>query len=348
MAVPVVNPKQLIELLTAMIAKRAPLLITGKPGVGKTDLARYVAVDLCQNDFIVTHPVVEDPTDRKGIPWPDANTLSCLWLTDDITKQLCTATKPTVWLIDDLGQSPPAVQAVHMQWLLNRGVNGHKLSPFVTVIAATNRRTDRAGVAGILEPVKSRFKSIVDLEPDLDSWCEWGINHGVSYTLIAFLRFKPDLLCAFEATADLTNSPVPRTWANLADLETMNLSPTVESIAFSGAVGEGAAVEYIAFRKMANSLANLDAILLDPTHAPIPKKPDELYATVTGLASRANESNFDRIVTYAQRIYGEADRGEYAALCIRDSQRRNIKVAYTNAYTKMQVSPLGQLLHGKS
>jgi hypothetical protein len=263
--------------------------------------------------------------------------------------QAINATRPTVWFLDDLGQASPAVQAAFMQLLLARRVNGHALPDCVTFAAATNRRIDRAGVSGILEPVKSRFATIVELVPDLDSWCEWAINHGVSYTLIAFLRYRPELLCNFEASADLTNSPVPRTWAKLAKGETLNLPPAVETSAFSGAVGEGAAVEYIAFRQMAKTLINLDAILLDPSHAPIPStKPDQLYATVVGLAARANETNFDRIVTYAQRMYVEADKGEYAALLIRDSQRRDVKVAYTQAYTKMQCSPLGQLLTGKA
>jgi hypothetical protein len=131
-------------------------------------------------------------------------------------------------------------------------------------------------------------------------------------------------------------------------VESLGLSPELESEAMSGAVGNGAAIEYIAFRQMAKSLGNLDAILLDPVKASIPREPSQLYATIVGLASRANETNFGRIVTYAQRLYTEADRGEFAALLIRDSQRRNVKIAYTDDYVRMQVSPLGQLLTGKA
>jgi hypothetical protein len=341
-----VTPAQLTELLTKMITKRHPLLITGKPGAGKTDIARHVAENLCKNDFIVTHPVVEDPTDRKGIPWPDAKTLSCLWLTDDVTKQLCTATRPTTWLIDDLGQASPAVQAVHMQWLLNRGVNGHKLSDFVTVLAATNRRADRAGVSGILEPVKSRFVSIVELEPVINDWCAWAIDHDIPAMLIAFLRYRPELLCKFEASADLTNSPVPRTWANLAKLEELNLSPAVETIAFAGAVGEAAAGEYLAFRQMANSIVNVDAIILTPDTVKIPTKPNELYATVTALAGRATNQNFARVGTYATRLAVEARRGEFAVLLLRDAIRRNEKLTYNETFTKLSCGPIGELMAG--
>ena len=341
-----VTPKQLSELLTAMIPARLPLLITGAPGIGKTDIVTESA-QLANADFIVTHPVVEDPTDRKGIPWPDAASQSCLWLTDHTTKQLCSTDKLTVWLMDDLGQASPSVQASHMQWLLNRGVNGHKLSPFVTMVAATNRRTDRAGVSGILEPVKSRFACIVELEPTIDEWSQWAYAHNVSPTLIAFLRYRPELLCAFQSTADLTNSPVPRTWAHLAKLETLNLPQTIEAAAFSGAVGEGASLEYLAFRQMAKSLVNLDAILLNPDKAAIPSKPSELYATAVGLAARANDTNFARIATYATRLYTEADKGEFSVLLIRDAVRRDEKIQYTDAFVRMNSGPVGQLISGR-
>ena len=255
---------------------------------------------------------------------------------------------PTVWFLDDLGQASPAVQAAFMQLLLARRVNGHALPDCVTFAAATNRRVDRAGVSGILEPVKSRFGTIVELQPDVDQWCTWAADNGVSYTVIAFLRYRPELLCKFEATADLTNSPVPRTWAKLAKGEGMNLPPELEAQAFAGAVGEGAATEYIAFRQMARSLVNLDAILLDPSKAKIPTQPSELYAVAVGLAARANDQNFARIVTYAQRLYSEADHGEFAVLMVRDSIRRDEKIAYTDAFIRMQSGPLGQLISGKA
>ena len=234
-----------------------------------------------------------------------------------------------------------------MQLILARRVNGHVLPDHVTFIAATNRRSDRAGVSGILEPVKSRFACIVELEPNIDDWSLWAYGHGVSPTLIAFLRYRPELLCQFQATADLTNSPVPRTWAHLAKLETLNLSPAVESSAFSGSVGEGPALEYQAFRQMAKSLVNLDAILVNPDKVSIPSKPSELYATVIGLASRANEQNFNRIAVYANRLHVEANHGEFAVLLIRDSIRRDEKIQYTDSFTRLNSGPIGQLISGR-
>jgi hypothetical protein len=188
----------------------------------------------------------------------------------------------------------------------------------------------------------------VELEADIDSWCQWAFSHGIPATLIAFLRFRPELLSAFQPTADLTNSPSPRTWSHLSKLEALNLPPAIESAVMAGSVGEGASLEYLAFRSMVKSLVNLDAILMNPDKAAIPTKPNELYAVSVGLAARANDTNFARIATYATRLYTEAGKGEFAVLLIRDATRRDERIQYTDSFVRMNSGPLGQLISGRA
>ncbi|MEM5440602.1 ATP-binding protein, partial [Paraburkholderia diazotrophica] len=64
-----VNPQQLFALLSAYIPKRLPVLITGPAGVGKSDIVDQVA-KATGHDLLISHPVVEDPTDSKGLPFP--------------------------------------------------------------------------------------------------------------------------------------------------------------------------------------------------------------------------------------------------------------------------------------
>lgn len=342
-----VTPQQLQTILTAAIPARLPVLITGAPGIGKSDIVAQAAQQ-AQADLLISHPVVEDPTDAKGLPWANAGATEATFLPFGQLARAIHATRPTLWFLDDLGQASPAVQASYMQLLLARRVNGHILPDCITFVGATNRRVDRAGVSGILEPVKSRFACIVELEADIDSWCQWAFSHGIPATLIAFLRFRPELLCKFEATADLTNSPVPRTWAHLAKIEALNLPAAIESAVMAGSVGEGASLEYLAFRSMVKSLVNLDAILLNPDKATIPSKPSELYATAVGLAARANDTNFARIATYATRLYTEADKGEFAVLLVRDAIRRDERIQYTDSFVRLNSGPLGQLISGRA
>jgi len=218
----------------------------------------------------------------------------------------------------------------------------------VTFVAATNRRSDKAGVSGVLEPVKSRFVSIIELTTDLQEWCNWAIKHGgISATLIAFMRLKPDRLSAFNPTADMTNSPSPRTWANLAKIEALGLPATIEHEAMSGSVGEGDATDYLTFRKMCAHMVSADAILTDPANAALPKTPGERYAISTALAARANEKTIARIGHYVTRM-AQADMGEFAALCVRDSLRRVPGIANTADYVKLMCGPVGQLISGQT
>jgi hypothetical protein len=339
-----VTPSQLVTLLTAAIPARLPVLITGSPGIGKTDITEQVK-DILGYDLLTSHPVVSDPTDFKGLPFANNQSTEATFLPFGDLSIAINATRPLIWFFDDLGQAPQSVQAACMQLFLARRINGHFVSDFVTFIGATNRRTDRAGVSGILEPVKSRFASIVELTPDIDSWSQWAFGAGIPATLIAFLRFRPDLLSNFQPTADMSNSPMPRTWANLAKLETLGLPAQVETAAMAGAVGEGAAVEYIAFRRMFQSLTSIDAILLDPAGCKLPTAPNELYATCTALASKATDVNLARIGVYAQRLV-DASRGEFAVLLMRDCIRRTPKLQYTDSFIRISSGPLGQLISG--
>jgi hypothetical protein len=327
--------------LAATIAARMPVLVEGAPGIGKSDLideSRKAA----GADLILSHPAVADPTDAKGLPWAIDGRATFLPFGD--LRQAIEATRPTVWFLDDLGQATPAVQASFMQLLLARRVNGHAISDHVTFVAATNRRTDRAGVSGVLEPVKSRFCSIVELVADVDSWCEWALDHDVQPELIAFLRFKPDLLCAFRPSNDLVNSPVPRTWAHTDRILKLGLPSNVQHAAVAGAVGEGAATELLAFLRLYAQLPSIDAILLSPATAPIPDSPSALYAVTAALAHRATAGNFDRISQYCTRLMN--GHGEFAALCVRDCVKRQPAVTQTTAYVRLAVGDFGQLISG--
>jgi hypothetical protein len=122
-------------------------------------------------------------------------------------RKLLNATVPTLFFLDDLGQAPQGVQAAAMQLLLAREINGQKISDYVSFAAATNRKEDRAGVSGILEPVKSRFVTIINVETNADDWLRWARRNGLPEELLMLIKWRPELLEKFKATADMTNSP---------------------------------------------------------------------------------------------------------------------------------------------
>jgi hypothetical protein len=337
-----VNPQQLFALLSAYIPKRLPVLITGPAGVGKSDIVDQVARST-GHDLLISHPVVEDPTDSKGLPFPKGDIARFLPFGD--LERALSATTSLLWFLDDLGQASPAVQAAKMQLLLARRIGEHVLPDCVTFVAATNRRGDNAGVSGLLDPVISRFATVVELEPTIDDWTAWAVRNNVPAELIAFLRFRPDLLYVQKKSRDIENSASPRTWGFVA--KTMGVVPKeLELISYAGSVGEAAAGELMSFLAIYRELPSPDAILLSPDSAPIPETPAALYAVSTALAAHSTEGNFDRVLTYNDRLI-DAGRREFAALLARDAVRRKPELQNTHAFIRAQGGPLGQIIRGQ-
>jgi hypothetical protein len=339
------KPSQLLVLLVEMIKQHLPVLIIGGPGIGKTSIVKQACVQV-ESDLVIDHPALNDPTDAKGFPWMEKGDKHATFKPYGNTALVLAAKKLLTWFLDDLGQATGMTQASYMPWILERRVNGNRLPDCVTIIAATNRRTDRAGVTGILEPVKSRFATIVELIPDLNEWCQWALAQPfMPPWLVAFLRFKPELLNQFTPTADLTNCPLPRTWENAGRILSLGLPTDVESAAVAGCVGEGAAVEALAFYRMFKELPNIDGILLDPDNAKIPEQMSALYAVATALATKATERNIARIARYGERLLA-AGFGEHAALLILDAARKKPEIQTTPTFIKLMSGELGQLIGG--
>jgi hypothetical protein len=336
------RPSQLRALLTRTIVAREPVLITGAPGVGKSDIVAQACAE-ANAALVIMHPVVSDPTDFKGLPWVSDG--GATFLPFGELQTLINATSLTACFLDDLGQATPAVQAAAMQLILARRVNGHKVSPHVVFLAATNRRSDRAGVTGILEPVKSRFATIVELSAHLDDWCSWAVSAGIAPEVIAFLRFRPELLSDFKPSADMTNSPSPRTWSACSRLLALQLPRDLQVPAFEGSVGPGAAIEFVAFLRIWQSMVSPDVVLTAPDTAPIPTEPSALYAVSTAIGMRVTQASMTRYCRYLDRLIA-ANRAEFAACSMKTAVARDSTLANTPGYITAMSGPLGQLMLG--
>jgi hypothetical protein len=108
--------------------------------------------------------------------------------------------------------------------------------------------------------------------------------------------------------------------------------PEAEYECFKGAVGEGAAAEFVGFVRIYRSLPNPDNIILNPTTANVPTDPSTLYALSGAIAERATESNFSRVCTYAERM-----PPEFSVLSISYAARKNPDLASTKAFTDWAV-----------
>lgn len=337
----IMTPRMLKRLLVKTVKKRLPVMVSGMPGVGKTDIAHWVAAKL-KAAMQVLHPVVSDPTDAKGMPWIYVDEKSgqpkAVFIPFGELEAMMNAKGLTIVLLDDLGQAPPVVQAAFMQLILSRSINGKRISDDVVFIACTNRKEDRAGVSGILEPVKSRFATIVELTPDLESWVEWAIDFGIEPEVIAFVRWRPWVLeggeNGFEPTSDMTNAPVGRTVKHLDDLVKLDLDEDLKMGAYSGAFGDRAASEYLGFERILKNLPDVDRILRDPNRADAPASLDVQYALLGVFHRRMTKGNIDNIYTYLNLHF----KLEMAAVFHFDVEKYNKELVKSKGYVDWSVN----------
>lgn len=327
--------KDLTKLLTHSFRAGRRILIKGRPGIGKSDIVAQAA-QAARAKLIISHPAISDPTDYKGMPALTAGGTRAEFLPFGDLQALIDASETTIAFLDDIGQAPSSVQAALMQLILARRVNGHTISPQVIFCGATNDTKDQAGVSGMIEPLKSRWETIIELDANIDDWCQWALGANMPAEVIAFLRFRPKLLSDFHPTRELRNSPCPRTWAAVGNwLNDGIMDPEV----ITGAVGQGAAVEFSAFLAMYRDLPSLEGIILDPVGASVPDNLGAKYAVATGLSHKSTPQNFERVTTYLERL-GE----ELSVVSVRDALTLQPAIASTKPFAAWAIKHQNVLL----
>lgn len=311
------NISILKKVIPSRLEANINILLTGAPGIGKSDAIEQIAKE---NDYklIICHPVISDPTDFKGLPCLiDGKAVFIPF--SDLAKMI-SADKKTLVFFDDLGQACGTVQAALMQIILARRIGENKISESCRFIAATNRTSDRAGVSGILSPLLSRFE-IIELETSTEDFSDYCYNNNINSILPAFINFKPEMLHSFKPTTQLINQPNPRNYIRCNSIINDYLSgiytiSTAQEL-IKGNVGEAASIELTAFIKIWESLPNISAILAGE-EVETPSDLSTKYALIAALDRKATKENVKHIIKYLERC-GK----EYAIVFLKQATKTN-------------------------
>ena len=314
------------ETLKSLFPIQRTVSIEGAPGGGKTTIVHQVAEELGV-------PIIERhmPTmlvEDFGIPFPSGERFD--YKLPDWFPVKGKAPEAGILLFDDRNQASADLQKVLANICQARTLHGTAMPDGWQVVSTGNRQSDRAGANRVLTHLRNR-ESVIELETHLDDSTKWMIDHGVKAEVTSFLRFRPNLLHDFDPQRD--QNPTPRSWVEGVS-DVLGMVPAeAEFECFKGAVGEGAAAEFVGFIRIWRKLPNPDAILLNPTTADVPKDPATLYALSGALSQRATEGNFERVCTYSERM-----PPEFSVLTVSYACRRNPDLANTQAFTKWSVN----------
>lgn len=302
------------DLLRKALPKRKRVLAVGKVGVGKTDSFNTVCNEL-NWDFIPICAPLQSPVKIGGYPrppaTPDGDASHALF--DGIARAM-RATKPTLLLFDDLGMAGGETLKAIVDLVQFGRIDSRTLPDCVTVAGATNDVGHGADVQGLIEPLKTRWHTIVNVETSIDAVVAHGLARGWPADLLAYLRNDPQTLHDHKPSKSMSvDGACPRGWSYVAGWINDDIDdPEV----IAGCVGKGAATKYLAFRGLIGQLPDIDQVLIDPAGTTVPENPSAQLLVSMTLAHRMNQGNFGRIMIYLQRL-----GAPLRAYCVRDAFR---------------------------
>ena len=296
------RPAQLLavldrEFLSAREGHHTPVMLWGAPGVGKSQMIAEIARrhDAPMIDIRLSQM---EPSDLRGIPFRIENRVE--WAVPSMLPDAARHGANGILFMDEITSAPPSVSAAAYQLILDRRLGEYQVPPGWAIFAAGNRQGDRGVTYTMPAPLANRF-SHFEVETHLDDWVGWAYAHAMDERLIAFLRFRPELLFDFNAAQNPVAFPSPRSWefAHRA-LQKFDANSDLLLPALQACVGPAAGLELNAFIENLDRMPDLDAIL-DGEMVTVPSEVDLQYAVACALVARAVriKSNPD-----ARKIHG--------------------------------------------
>lgn len=294
-----------MQALTTALSARVPTVLWGAPGSGKTSAIRSMA-EVSTLPLEVVIASIREPSDFAGLPVvTDEGSVRFappLW-----ARRLAEAGHGLLFL-DELSTAPPAVQAALLRVVLERTVGDLELPAGVTIVAAANPPDQAADGWELSGPLSNRFCHL-DWSLDVKAWSN-GMLGGFERAEVAeldpavvetaaiahrariggFLVAHATLLSAPPGDAVSAGRawPSPRTWTMAATLlaaaELVGVDRTTTSMLVAGAVGPGAAREYLAWVEEA-SLPDPEEALADPESFVLPERGDRAYAALSAIVA---------------------------------------------------------------
>lgn len=282
------RPAHLFKVLDREFAStregyHTPVMLWGPPGVGKSQIISAVAQrhDVPLIDIRLSQM---EPSDLRGIPFKQGERVE--WAIPSMLPDANRQGPEGVLFLDEITSAPPSVSAAAYQLILDRRLGAYEVPPGWAIFAAGNRQGDRGVTYTMPAPLANRF-SHFEVELNVDDWSHWAYSQGIDERIIAFIRFRPELLFDFDPAHNPVAFPSPRSWefAHRA-LQKFAHSQELLSGSLQACVGKAAGIELNAFIGHLEQMPDLEAIIRGEEDS-VPREIDLQYAVAAALVGRA-------------------------------------------------------------
>ncbi len=279
------------EFLSCAQGTHTPVMLWGPPGVGKSQIIAQIA-DKHDVNLLDIRLSQMEPTDLRGIPFrtqDEHGKDTVKWSVPDMLPDVERHGEQGILFLDEINAAPPTVSAAAYQLILDRRLGDYRVPRGWAIFAAGNRQGDRGVTYAMPAPLANRFTHY-EVEPNLDDWIAWALEHDIDERILGFLRFRPDLLFDYDPAHNPVAFPSPRSW-EYAHRALAKFSDRRDLItdALQASVGNAVGVELKAFIDNMENLPDIDAIL-EGRETGVPKGIDLQYGVAAALVRRAKES----------------------------------------------------------
>lgn len=303
-----VSPSEAMAVIVAAYNApgKHPVMMWGPPGIGKTAIA-HQAAEAIGGRLIDFRLVTTEPVDLRGYPVvvkdSEGNPTGMVWAPPELLPR----DGKGILFLDELPQAPTMCLNASSELIYDRKLgNDYVLPDGWMVVAAGNRRTDRAGTVEVPTHIKNRLTH-VEVEVKFNDWKVWAEKNDIHEGVINFLETRPQLFHDFKP--DLLAFPTPRAWEFVSDyVKVDGMAKTVRRALISGAVGKGAALELESHLEKGKGLPRYEDIIADPKGAPVGSNEGMAYALIMLVGEKAKREDLDAVVTYLKRMRRELVR----------------------------------------
>lgn len=246
--------QQLEHCMKTNMKQIAPVYITSKPGVGKSQMIQQIADEykIKLNDARLAQFA---PEDLRGVPYPNVKEKSTEWFAPAFLPR---ADEWNILFLDELDKAKPAVQNAALQLFLDRKL-GEYVLPYKTFITAAGNTIDDNSFSVPLSSALNNRMMHIELEPDVRDWIKWASTstetekksiHRIEEDIIGFIQFKPNMLHEFSEKERAW--PSPRTWEMFSECIRSKEKPKDIDIINFGTmtIGKNPSREFHAYRKI--------------------------------------------------------------------------------------------------
>ena len=271
------------EFLGARAGHHTPVMLWGPPGVGKSQLVAQVG-ERHEVPVIDIRLSQMEPIDLRGIPFRVDDTVE--WAVPALLPNAERHGPAGILFLDEITSAPPSVSAAAYQLILDRRLGRYEVPAHWAIFAAGNRQGDRGVTYTMPTPLANRF-SHYEVDVHLDDWVAWAYGRGIDERIIAFLRFRPELLFDFDPAHNPVAFPSPRSWEFAHNaLHKFEGGSDLLRGALQACVGPAAGVELFAFIENLAQMPDLEAIVRGEDVA-APREVDLQYAVASALVGHA-------------------------------------------------------------